>query len=111
MTLLRYIFWWELRRLWFNLLLLGSALVLCFTFGFNLLTSEPGSGEYLLFITYLILLALANLFYTLIYCLYCKKAKEQRQRRILFNRVLVSVLILLVLYTIFILLIFSGLFS
>lgn len=75
MAIVKYIFWWELRRLLFNCFLLGAALLLCVAFGFNLLKSEPGSGASLLFMTYLALIVLANLAYTLIYALYHKKAK------------------------------------
>lgn len=110
MVLLKYILWWELRRLLFNGFLLGAALLLCCAFGFNLLKSEPGSADYLLFITYLALILLANLAYTLLYGVYYKKAKAYKLRFILFKRMVLYGLILLILYTIFMLLALMGLF-
>ncbi len=104
MAAINYILWWELRRLIFNSFLLGAALLLCLTFGFNLFNSEPGSGESLLFLTYLVIMVLANLAYTLIYGLYYKKAKDFGPRAILFKRMVLYALILLILYTIVLLL-------
>jgi len=109
MAIVQYILWWELRRLLFNGFLLGASLLLSFAFGFNLFKSEPGSGEYLLCITYLALVVLANLVYTLIYGVYYRKAKEHRPRLILFKRMVLYGLILLILYTIFLLLALMGL--
>ncbi|ODT34817.1 MAG: hypothetical protein ABS67_03885 [Niabella sp. SCN 42-15] len=111
MNIIKYILWWEIRRLLFNLFLLGSTLVLCFAFGFNLFRTEPGSGAYYLFITYLLLIALANLVYTLNYFIYYKKAKENKTRIGLFERIMLCSLILLTLYTIFILVIILYLFQ
>lgn len=111
MVIIKYILWWELRRLLFNGFLLGASLLLSFAFGFNLFKTEPGSGEYLLFITYLALIVLANLAYSLIYVLYHKKAKEYKPRLILFKRMVLYAMILLILYTIFLLLALMGLFS
>lgn len=108
MAIVKYILWWELRRLLFNGFLLGASLLLCFIFGFNLFKSEPGSGESLLFITYLALIMLANLAYTLIYGVYYSKAKAAKPRLILFKRTVLYALTLLILYTIFILLSLSG---
>lgn len=110
MAIVRYILWWELGRLLFNALVLGASLVLCFAFGFDPFRSDPGSGESLLFITYLLFIVLANLVYTLIYGVYYKKAKESKPRIVLFKRMVLYALILLISYTIFILLVLSGLF-
>gem|GEM_PF-2367596 len=110
MAIVKYILWWELRRLLFNGFLLGASLLLSLTSGYNFYNSEPGSGKYLLFITYLTLIVLANLAYTLIYSVYYKKAIALKPRLILLKRMVLYGLILLILYTIFILLILSGLF-
>lgn len=111
MAIVKYILWWELRRLLFNGFLLGAALLLCLAFGFNLLKSEPGSGESLLLITYLALIVLANLAYTLVYSIYYRKAKDHKPRLVLFKRMVLHALILLTCYTIFLLLALMGLFG
>lgn len=64
-TKLQILFWWELRRIIYNILLLISVFISLKILDIDVSNIEMGSGEYFIFLLLIAFIVVCNLLYTL----------------------------------------------
>lgn len=86
--------WWELRRIAYNLLLAVSTLVSLKILNISLTSIEMGTGEYFLFLGFLLIALIGNVIYTFgwIIEIFLKKAGDFRIRA--FRNIVIATLII-----------------